>query len=237
MIIFPAIDLYRGKAVRLVAGDYERMTVYRDDPAGTAREFKDCGAECVHVVDLEGAKSGSPRNAETVLRISRESGLFVQTGGGIRSMETIDRYIASGVGRVILGTAAAKDETLLKKAVLKYGGKIAVGADIKGGYVATEGWTNSSGIRYDIFFEKILLSGVETVICTDVSKDGVMSGTNRELYKELRERFSIKIIASGGISSLDDVRSLRDMGLYGAIVGTAYYTGALDLRAAIEAAR
>lgn len=237
MIIFPAIDLYEGKAVRLLKGDYDKMTVYSDNPASVAAEFRNMGATHIHLVDLEGAKNGTTPNIETVRKIKAECGLFAEIGGGVRSMETVEAYIGAGIDRVILGTAAVTDEKFLVDAVKEYGGRIAVGADIKDGRVAIKGWTEKSEYTCFDFFDKMQKIGVETVICTDVSKDGAMQGTNVELYRELSEKFSINICASGGVSSIDDVRRLRSLDLYGAIIGKAYYTGAVSLKEAIEVAK
>ena len=237
MNIFPAIDLYDGKAVRLYQGDYNQMTVYDEDPLRVARAFAAAGAKYLHTVDLEGAKSGGTPNLELIRRLAAESGLFVEVGGGIRSMEVIDRYLAGGVGRVILGTAAVTDEALLRQALDKYGEKIAVGADLRDGCVAIKGWTEGSGLHWEDFFEKLEKLGVRTVICTDISRDGAMRGANRALYREIQSRFRVDLIASGGVSSLEDVRVLSELGLYGAIIGKAWYTGAVDLREAIEVAQ
>lgn len=237
MIIFPAIDLYEGKAVRLLKGDYDKMTVYSDNPASVAAEFRNMGATHIHLVDLEGAKNGTTPNIETVRKIKAECGLFAEIGGGVRSMETVEAYIGAGIDRVILGTSAVTDEKFLVDAVKEYGGRIAVGADIKDGRVAIKGWTEKSEYTCFDFFDKMQKIGVETVICTDVSKDGAMQGTNVELYRELSERFSINICASGGVSSIDDVRRLRSLDLYGTIIGKAYYTGAVSLKEAIEVAK
>lgn len=237
MIIFPAIDLYEGKAVRLLKGDYDKMTVYSDNPASVAAEFRNMGATHIHLVDLEGAKNGTTPNIETVRKIKAECGLFAEIGGGVRSMETVETYIGAGIDRVILGTAAVTDEKFLVDAIKEYGGRIAVGADIKDGRVAIKGWTEKSEYSCFDFFDKMQKIGVETVICTDVSKDGAMQGTNVELYRELSEKFSINICASGGVSSIDDVRRLRSLDLYGAIIGKAYYTGAVSLKEAIEVAK
>lgn len=237
MIIFPAIDLYEGKAVRLLKGDYDKMTVYSDNPASVAAEFRNMGATHIHLVDLEGAKNGTTPNIETVRKIKAECGLFAEIGGGVRSMETVETYIGAGIDRVILGTAAVTDEKFLVDAVKEYGGRIAVGADIKDGRIAIKGWTEKSEYSCFDFFGKMQKIGVETVICTDVSKDGAMQGTNVELYRELSEKFSINICASGGVSSIDDVRRLRSLDLYGAIIGKAYYTGAVSLKEAIEVAK
>lgn len=237
MIIFPAIDLYEGKAVRLLKGDYDKMTVYSDNPASVAAEFRNMGATHIHLVDLEGAKNGTTPNIETVRKIKAECGLFTEIGGGVRSMETVEAYIGAGIDGVILGTAAVTDEKFLVDAIKEYGGRIAVGADIKDGRVAIKGWTEKSEYSCFDFFDKMQKIGVETVICTDVSKDGAMQGTNVELYRELSEKFSINICASGGVSSIDDVRRLRSLDLYGAIIGKAYYTGAVSLKEAIEVAK
>ena len=237
MIIFPVIDLYEGKAVRLLKGDYDKMTVYSDNPASVAAEFRNMGATHIHLVDLEGAKNGTTPNIETVRKIKAECGLFAEIGGGVRSMETVETYIGAGIDRVILGTAAVTDEKFLVDAVKEYGGRIAVGADIKDGRIAIKGWTEKSEYSCFDFFGKMQKIGVETVICTDVSKDGAMQGTNVELYRELSEKFSINICASGGVSSIDDVRRLRSLDLYGAIIGKAYYTGAVSLKEAIEVAK
>lgn len=237
MNIFPAIDLYGKKAVRLFKGDYNQMTVYSDNPIEIARDFEAQGAKFIHMVDLEGAKDGTTPNLEIVAQVARETELFVEIGGGIRSMETLEKYFSAGVDRAILGTSAVTDEEFLKKAVDTYGEKIAVGADVKDGYIAIKGWLEKSAITLDAFFEKMQSLGVKTVICTDISKDGAMRGTNLQLYKELSEKYSLDIVASGGVSTLDDVASLREMNLYGAIIGKAYYIGAINLKEAIEVAK
>ncbi len=237
MLIFPAIDLFEGKAVRLFKGDYAQMTVYNENPLAVAADFKAAGATHIHVVDLEGAKSGETPNIDTVTALSAIDGLFVEVGGGIRSMAVVERYLSAGVDRVILGTAAVKDEAFLREAVARYGEKIAVGVDIKDGFVAIKGWTESSGLEAMAFCEKMQKIGVRTLICTDISKDGAMQGANHALYRALAERFDVQIIASGGVSSIKDVKKLAAMGLYGAIVGKAYYTGAIALTEAIEVAK
>lgn len=236
MLIFPAIDLYDKKAVRLLKGDYAQMTVYSDKPWEIAEDFQNKGAKSIHIVDLEGAKDGTTPNIDTVGKIIDSCDLFVEIGGGIRSMEVVDKYISIGADRVILGTAAVTDEEFLKSAVEKYGDKIAVGVDIKDGYVAIKGWTEKSQYSCFDFCKKLEAIGVKTLICTDISKDGAMQGTNHELYKELSERFSMQITASGGVSAIDDVKRLAALGIYGAIIGKAYYTGAIDLREAVKAA-
>ena len=237
MNIFPAIDLYEGAAVRLFKGDYNQMTVYDKNPLNIAKKFEECGAEFLHMVDLEGAKSGLTPNLETIENIVKNTSLFVELGGGIRSMETVEKYLSIGVSRVILGTAAITDEVFLDEAIAKYGEKIAVGVDIKDGFVAIKGWTEKSQYTFEDFCKKMQDKGVKTLICTDISKDGAMKGTNRELYKSLSEKLSLDIIASGGVSTIDDIRALREMNLYGAIIGKAYYTNAIDLKEAIEVAK
>lgn len=237
MNIFPAIDLYSGKAVRLFKGDYSKMTVYSENPLEVARDFEQKGAEFIHLVDLEGAKDGTTPNFETVKSIAENTRLFTEIGGGIRSMETVEKYLGAGVNRVILGTAAVENQDFLKAAVNKYGEKIAVGVDIKDGFVAVKGWTEASSYSCFDFCEKMRETGVKTLICTDISKDGAMQGTNRELYRELAEKFDIDIVASGGVSTLDDIKALKKLGLYGAIIGKAYYIGAIDLKEALEAAK
>lgn len=237
MRIFPAIDLYDGKAVRLLKGDYAQMTVYGNDPVAIAKAFEKQGAKYIHVVDLEGAKIGAPAHLHVVKAIAEETELFIETGGGIRDMETVDKYLDSGANRVILGTAAVTDEAFLKAALAKHGEKIAVGADIADGKIAIKGWLEKSDYTADAFFAKMQSLGVKTVICTDISKDGAMRGANLALYKELSEKYSLDIIASGGVSSMDDVRALAEMNVYGAIIGKAYYIGAIDLKEAIEVAK
>lgn len=237
MKIFPAIDLYDGKAVRLFKGNYDEMTVYSNNPEEVAQDFKKCGAECIHIVDLEGAKVGNTRNLPIIKKIVESTGLFAEVGGGIRTMETIKKYLEIGVSRVILGTAAVTDTDFLKTAVLEYGDKIAVGADVKDGYVAIKGWVEKSQYTLYDFCEMLQKTGVKTVICTDVSKDGAMQGTNLELYSELSDKFDMNIIASGGISSIDDIKRLSELKIYGAIIGKAYYIGAIDLQEAIEVAK
>lgn len=237
MKLFPAIDLYDGKAVRLFKGDYNNMTVYSENPIEIARDFESKGAKYIHLVDLEGAKDGTTPNINIVNQIATETSLFSEIGGGIRTMETVKTYLESGVDRVILGTAAVENPDFLKKAVEKYGEKIAVGVDIKDGFVAIKGWLEKSQFTCFEFCEKMQNLGVKTLICTDISKDGAMKGTNRELYRELSQRFSIDITASGGVSTIDDINALRQLDLYGAIIGKAYYIGAIDLKEALEAAK
>jgi len=234
MELFPAIDLIGGCAVRLVKGDYAQKTIYSDKPAEVAKSFAAAGAKYLHVVDLEGAKDGGTPNLETIKNIVENGGLLVEVGGGIRSEEVIQKYLDAGVFRVILGTAAVQNPAFLEEMVQKYGEKIAVGVDIKDGMVAIKGWTEVSAESCFDFCEKLQRIGVKTIICTDISKDGLLSGTNLELYKELSEKFSVDIVASGGVTTLDDVKKLADMGMYGAILGKALYTGNIDLKAAVE---
>ena len=236
MYIYPAIDLYEGKAVRLFKGDYAQMTVYSDDPPEIAIAFAAAGAKHIHLVDLEGAKKGVPANLDVIGKIIQAADLFVEVGGGIRTMDTVEAYLSIGVDRVILGTAAVTDPEFLEQALAKYGEKIAVGVDLKDGYVAIKGWTEKSELTAGDFFDRMQDLGVKTVICTDISRDGAMKGTNRALYKALSEKYSIDLIASGGVSSIDDVAALGQMDLHGAIIGKAYYIGAIDLKKAIEVA-
>lgn len=234
MELFPAIDLIDGCAVRLVKGDYAQKTVYSETPVEVARSFAEAGARYLHVVDLEGAKNGGTPNLETIKNIVETGGLLVEVGGGIRSEEVIKKYLDAGVFRVILGTAAVQEPAFLEEMVQKYGEKIAVGVDIKDGMVAIKGWTEVSCESCFDFCEKLQKIGVKTIICTDISKDGLLSGTNLGLYKVLSEKFSVDIVASGGVTTLEDVKKLSDMGLYGAILGKALYTGNIDLKAAVQ---
>ena len=234
MELFPAIDLFDRKAVRLLHGDYAKMTVYSNDPLAVAQDFAACGAKNIHMVDLEGAKDGTTPNLSVVSAIAQTGALRVQVGGGIRSRDTVQRYVDAGVSRVILGTAAVTDPALLESLAKEYGEKIAVSVDIKDGFVAIRGWTQQSSLTADALCARLADVGVKTVICTDISRDGAMRGTNRELYRRLNEAYPLDFIASGGVSSMEDVQALAQMDLYGAIIGKAYYTGAIDLRKAIE---
>ncbi len=236
MLIFPAIDLYGGKAVRLLRGDYAQMTVYSDDPCAVAADFAACGAKQVHLVDLEGARDGSTPNLDTVLRIKEKCGLFCEIGGGVRSMETVSRYLESGIDRVILGTAAVSDPEFLEAAVAAYGEKIAVSVDIKDGFVAIKGWTEKSALEGFGFCRSLQALGVRTLIVTDISKDGAMKGPNHELYRKLAAGLDVNITASGGVTDISDVAALAETGIYGAIIGKAYYTHAIDLREAVALA-
>ena len=237
MIIYPAIDLFEGKAVRLYKGDYRQMTVYNDDPASVARDFVSQGAARIHLVDLEGAKDGTTPNFDTIKSIKTSSGAFCQVGGGIRSMAVIEAYLKSGIDRVILGTAAVTQPGFAKEAVGEFGAHIAIGVDILNGFVAIKGWTEASKENAMDFCKKMEDIGVQTVICTDISKDGAMQGTNRELYRTLQGACGMDVIASGGVSSIEDIRALRQMNIHGAILGKAYYTGAVALQEDIEVAK
>ena len=236
MKIFPAIDLFGGQAVRRFKGDYDQMTVYDPEPLNTVKKFEAAGASCLHLVDLEGARTGQTTNLPAIEKLASSTGLFIEVGGGIRTMDTVRRYLDAGAGRVILGTAAVTDPDFTAKAVARYGEKIAVGADLKDGKVAIKGWLETTGETGEAFLEKMQALGVKNVICTDISRDGAMQGTNRALYRTLGSRFSMDIIASGGVSTLEDIRALRDLGAAGAIIGKAYYTGAIDLAQAIKLA-
>lgn len=237
MNIFPAIDLYDKKAVRLYKGDYAQMTVYSDNPIEIARDFEAAGARFIHMVDLEGARDGSTPNLEIVADVAQNTSLFVEIGGGIRDMVTVEKYLNAGVSRVILGTAAVNNEAFLREAVAKHGDKIAVGADVKDGYIAIKGWLEQSNVTLDEFVSQMQSIGVRHMICTDISRDGAMRGTNLELYRQLSAKYSMDITASGGVSTLEDVRALREMELYGAIIGKAYYTGDIKLGEALEVAK
>ena len=236
MLIYPAIDLFDGKAVRLYKGDYAQMTVYSDDPVSVALDFQNSGAQWIHLVDLQGAKSGNTDNLSTIRAIQKATNLRCEVGGGIRNMETVETYLNAGVDRVILGTAAVTDNTFLQEAVQRWGEKIAVGIDIKDGFVAIKGWTEKSLLTAEEFFRHVQSIGVRTCICTDISRDGAMQGANHALYRSLSQTYDMDIIASGGVSTLEDVKILARLGLYGAIIGKAYYTGAIDLKTAIEVA-
>lgn len=237
MEIFPAIDLYEGQVVRLLKGDYDKKTVYSADPVAVAETFKRAGAANIHLVDLEGARDGGTPNFEGIARIVRETGLRAEVGGGIRSAAAVEKYLAAGIQRVILGTAAVSDRALLGSLLKNYDGRVAVGVDVRDGRVAVKGWRELSDETLEGFCAELQDMGVRTIICTDISRDGAMQGTNRGLYRDLAAKFDIDIIASGGVSTLNDVKALRDMGLYGAILGRALYTGGIDLAEAIEVCR
>ena len=234
MKLFPAIDIYNGCAVRLYKGDYNQMTVYSDNPPLFAAEFAAAGADCLHLVDLEGAKLGTTPNLETIKIISQTS-MYTELGGGIRSLKTIEAYLNIGVNRLILGTAAITEPGFVEKAIREFGrDSIAVGVDIRDGLVAIKGWTEVTETTCDDFCRTMEGIGVKTIICTDISRDGAMKGTNRQLYSDLSQKFSLDIMASGGVSTLEDIKALADMNIYGAILGKALYTGAIDLADALK---
>lgn len=237
MNIFPAIDLINGQVVRLLKGDYDRVTVYGNDPVSVAKDFEASGAEYIHIVDLDAAKDGKVHNFDIIKAICDETNLKVEIGGGVRSEEVIKQYISAGVFRVILGTIAIKNPDFTKEMIKKYKEKIAIGVDISNGMVAIHGWTEVSAISCDELFSDLQKAGADCVICTDISKDGAMQGTNLELYRDLSKKYSINIVASGGVSSMDDVKALKEMNLYGAILGKALYTDAINLTEAIEVAK
>ena len=214
------------------------MTVYSDDPVSVARDFVAAGAEQIHMVDLEGARDGDMPNLGTVREIYRATGAFIELGGGIRSLDALARVFDAGVSRAILGTAAVSDPAFLEAAVAKYGNKIAAGCDLRDGVVAVKGWLESSGVTADEFFSRMTALGIDTIICTDIARDGAMRGANAALYGEIMAAHpGIKLVASGGVSGMEDIGRLRALNLYGAIVGKAYYTGAIDLKKAVEAAK
>ena len=236
MILYPAIDLYDGMAVRLRQGRYDDMTVYDRDPESLALRMREAGATHLHMVDLEGARSGSTANLALIEKIASNTGLFIELGGGIRSMETVRRYLDCGISRAILGTAAAENEEFLRAALEICGAQIAGGVDLKDGFVAVRGWEEKSSWTAEAFFRHLTELKVRTVICTDISRDGVLAGSNHDLYASLNERYPIDLIASGGVSSLEDIRGLRALGMSGAILGRAYYSGAVTLEDALAAA-
>ena len=234
MQIFPAIDLRGGQVVRLYQGDYDQMTVYGADPCAVARDFIAAGARYLHVVDLDGALDGTLANFESIAAIARQGGLYIEVGGGIRTEERIRRYLDLGVGRCILGTIAVKDFAFTERMAQKYGDRIAVGVDARDGYVAVNGWKELSAERGVDFCRRLYGAGVQTVIYTDISRDGAEQGTNLDLYRELAEIEGLDITASGGVSSLQELRELQRIGTKAAILGKALYTGRLDLKTVLE---
>ncbi len=234
MIIFPATDIKDGKVVRLTKGDYGQMKVYSADALEKAMQFRAAGAEYLHMVDLDGAKDGEMKNFPVIENVVKNSGMKVQIGGGIRDEKTIKKYVDAGVMRVILGTIAVKDTEFLKNMINEYGDKIAVGVDIKGNNIAVNGWLEDSGVDCFEFMEKLCNMGCKTVICTDISKDGLLSGTNLPLYKRLKKDYNIDVVASGGITTCDDVKTLAEMDMYGAILGKALYEGKIELDDALR---
>lgn len=236
MILYPAIDLYQGQVVRLEKGRFDRVTVYDRNPVARAVQMKEEGASHLHVVDLEGARYGGMANLAIIEQIAKHTGTFLEVGGGIRDLETIQRYLASGVSRVILGTAAVEQEELLQTALDRYGDAVAVGVDLLDGFVAVHGWERQSQWSAEAFFQHLTDLGVQTVICTDISRDGMLSGSNHSLYESLNQRFPVDLIASGGVSGLEDLRALRLLGMSGAILGKAYYSGKVSLTDALKEA-
>ena len=236
MKLFPAIDLRDGRVVRLTRGDYDQMTTYFDDPAAVAASFREAGARHLHVVDLDGARDGTPVNFPVIAQIVRQSGLAVQVGGGIRTEARIREYLDLGVARVILGSAAAKDPDWTRQMAERFGPAIAVGVDVRDGRVAVHGWETLTDLDALDFCRQLEAMGVSTIVYTDISKDGMLQGTNLEIYRRLTAETGLQVIASGGISFTDEIRALRDMGVYGAIVGKALYEGALDLSQALALA-
>ncbi len=238
MIIYPAIDCIGGQAVRLYKGDYGKVTSYNDDPVSVALGFESCGAKRVHLVDLDGARTGEPVNHALFADIKQKTNLFCEVGGGIRTVERISEYLGVGVDRVIIGTAAIEQRGFVKEAVKAFGcDKIAVGIDIRYGKAATRGWMNTTDTGVFEFFDMMTADGCKTFICTDIAKDGAMQGTNVDLYRELSTRYDVDLIASGGVSSYEDIKRLKALGIHGAIIGKALYTGDIDLKKALEAAK
>ena len=235
MQIFPATDILGGKVVRLTKGDYNQVKVYADSPAEMALEFMKDGATNLHMVDLDGAKDGTPVNFDAIKEAAKIKGLFIEVGGGIRDMQRIEDYLNLGVKRVILGTAAVKNYPFVEEAVKEFGNAVAVGVDAKEGFVAVSGWQETTNVNSVEFCKKLRDTGVSTVIYTDISKDGMLSGTNLEIYKELSKIQGLDIVASGGITFADELKTLNEMGIYGAIVGKAVYEGKLSLKDALAA--
>lgn len=234
MQIFPAIDLSGGQVVRLYQGDYDRMTVYGDDPCAVARDFIAAGARYLHVVDLDGAKDGTLANLESIAAIARQGGLYIEVGGGIRDESRIQQYLDLGVGRCILGTIAVKDFDFTARMAQRYGDRIAVGVDARDGFVAINGWKELSAERGIDFCRRLYEAGVQTVIYTDISRDGAEQGTNLSVYRELAQIQGLKVTASGGVSSIEELRELETIGTHAAILGKALYTGRLDLKTVIQ---
>ena len=236
MIIFPAIDLRGGKCVRLVQGDFDKETVYSDDPQATALKWRSLGAKFLHVVDLDGARKGSPQNLDAIKKILDAVNIPIEVGGGIRTLDDAEKLLKLGVRRVILGSVAVENISLVEAAVKNFGDKIVVGIDARDGFVAVHGWEKSSAVKADELAKKIVAAGVKTIIYTDISKDGMLSGVNAETFSKLQKSSGAEIIASGGVKSIEDIRALKAEKIAGVIVGKAIYTGALDLKSAIELA-
>lgn len=236
MIIYPAIDIKEGKCVRLQMGKYDKVTVYSDDPVHTALRWKFAGAENIHIVDLDGARSGMPVNADLIKKIAQTCGMKVQAGGGIRTMESIREILGAGISRVVIGTAAIKEPGLIRQAVLEFGEQIAVGIDARDGKAAADGWETTSRVDAFALAGKVENLGVKTIIYTDISRDGMLKGPNTEAMEKMKKATGMKVIASGGVSSVKDIVDLKNCGLDGVIIGKALYTGAIDLGEAIKIA-
>ena len=235
MQIYPATDILGGKVVRLTKGDYNQVKIYADSPAEMALEFMKDGATNLHMVDLDGAKDGAPVNFDAIKEAAQIKNLFIEVGGGIRDMKRVEDYLNLGVKRVILGTAAIRNYPFVEEAVKEFGDAIAVGVDAKEGFVAVSGWQETTSVKSVEFCKKLRDTGVATVIYTDISKDGMLSGTNLDIYKELSAIEGLQIVASGGITYADEIKKLNEMGIYGAIVGKAVYEGKLSLKDALIA--
>ena len=237
MILFPAIDLRDGQVVRLVEGDYDRMTVYGHDPLAVAQAYREAGAECLHVVDLDAALAGAQKNLEMIQKLAKESGLFLEVGGGVREEASARRYLDAGVGRVILGSAAVENPGLLEQLAKRYPGRAAAGVDARNGFVAIHGWKTVTDLDAYAFVESLPSRGVDTVIYTDISRDGKLQGPNLSAYERLAGIQGMRVIASGGVSTEKDVQALAALNLYGAIIGKALYDGRITLKAALAAAQ
>lgn len=233
MIIIPAIDIKDGRCVRLIQGDYDQVTTYGDDPVSQALKWEALGAQMIHLVDLDGAKYGERVNRDLIGRIAQGVKVPVEVGGGIRDTQAVEDYLSAGVARVIIGTAAIENPEWLAEMVAKHGEKICVSIDAKNGMIATEGWLKESDTQAVDFILKLEAMGVKHIVYTDIAKDGMMQGPNYDMYQEIQQASTIGVIASGGVSSLADVRRLSGMGLYGAIIGKALYEGAIDLKEAL----
>ncbi|QKS72259.1 1-(5-phosphoribosyl)-5-[(5-phosphoribosylamino)methylideneamino]imidazole-4-carboxamide isomerase [Paenalkalicoccus suaedae] len=237
-IVYPAIDIRGGKCVRLLQGDYDQETVYGDSPFDMAKTFEEQGATWIHMVDLDGAKAGQPVNHEVVIKAASELSAKVQIGGGIRTAEDVARYLDAGVSRVILGSSAISDPEFVTSMLATYGGeRIAIGIDARDGFVATHGWLQTSEVKAEELGKELAAKGAETFIMTDISRDGMLSGPNVEAIASLGQATGKQVIASGGVSSMDDLRELaerKDSGIAGAITGKALYTDRIDLKTAIE---
>lgn len=233
MIIFPAIDVLNGKCVRLIQGDYNREKVYSDSPVDMAKQWEEKGAEYIHIVDLNGAKTGESINKEIISEIASTVSIPVQVGGGIRSLGTIKSYIAAGVSRVIIGTAAINDETFLQAAIEQFGDKVAVSVDARNGYVATDGWTDTSDVAALDLVKKLEDLGVKTIVYTDIAKDGMLQGPNLSEQQTINEATKMNVIASGGVTTKEDVENLQALNVYGTIIGKALYDGKLAFESVV----